>query len=363
MEKPVIILGGGYLGTLLALRLKETRPDIPFLLYEESSSLGAERSEFFFDNTPSFWLTPFLTKTWGQASIGENQGKPSPGKWHYIDGHFFHHYARSVLGKCLKLNQLPTPEGSLQESTFVIDARNNGHLPKTYFQIELSMEIVLVNEHGLKDPLVGHRLESGGSKEITTSIFPLGPRRIFVRQNWILEVSSPNWEEMRENFIAYLDWRGWKTSRILKEDRQIMELPLTRVIPPTDARVVSLAGLFHGPRASSIPQMVRIIEAITSGSFRLGEVQRVVKEYRYRFEADARVYYRLNGLAVKAPWVSFHQWLLFQKSDFLQRYFSMKLTRVDRIRINLSPMIWRVKSLMERVHLQEKLRYECQFLK
>ena len=40
MEKPVIILGGGLLGTFLAYRLKEVPPEVDFKLYEESSTLG-----------------------------------------------------------------------------------------------------------------------------------------------------------------------------------------------------------------------------------------------------------------------------------------------------------------------------------
>jgi hypothetical protein len=359
MEKPVIILGGGYLGTLLALRLREARPEVPFVLYEESSSLGGERSETFFDNHLSPWMKPLISKSWNEFKVGEPI-EAILGQWHYIDGHFFHQYAQSVLGKRVQLNKMPTPESALKESAFVIDTRNNGHYPKTIFQADISLELVLINEHGLSEPMLDQFDQQSGAQKMF-SLYPLGPRRLFVKHHQVFSVSRPIWEEMRQHLLTYLHQKGWKVSRVLKEDRHINELPLSIVVTRTAGRYISLSGLLHGPRGSTIPRIADLIEKITSNSFRLGEVQRVVKECREEYEDIVRLYFAINRFTEVGEGPAFYQWLKSQRPALMERYFSVKLSRFDKVRMSAWFLLQKMKSHVKKPALENDSKFQCQF--
>jgi lycopene beta-cyclase len=350
MEKPVIILGGGYLGTLLALRLKETRPEIPFVLFEESSALGHNRSEVFFDDDLSSWLLPFVTKSWSTYKIGNDNSSGVKGFWHYVDGGFFNQYAKSVIGNKLEFNKMPTPESALKRSAFVIDTRNNCYFSKTAFQADYSMEVVLENEHFLKYPLINNLLAPSSKSQRSISFYPLGPRRLFITESWVSGFVEEKMNDRRESLVSHLYERGWRIARVLKEEEQIQVLPFSCGMIRNEGRVIGLAGLFHGPGRSSIPQMACLVEKMTSGSFRFGELQKVVRECRQDLEQKGSAYLSVNKLVEAGRFFAFNHWLERQQSDFIWRYFSMNLSLMDRFRMKLWMMSreWKIQFLARR---------------
>lgn len=361
MEKPVIILGGGYLGTLLALRLKDMKPEVPFVLYEESSFLGGERAETFFDPSPSSWVRPFLTQSWGEFRLGNEKSAFIPGHWHYVDGHFFHHYARSVLGKYVELNKMPTPESAIRESRFVIDTRNNAHFTQTYFQSEFSTEIVLANDHGLSGPLIASTPQETSRPITIWSIYPMGPRRVLIKYYWTFDYLGPELHEVKTLMLTDLHQRGCRIYRVLKEAHQILELPMTHPVNRTEGKVISLSGFHHGPRGSSIPQMIELVEKMTSGSFRYGELRQVVNEARQKFESRSAPYLSLNRLAEGGAMNALYEWLGRQHPGLIERYFAMKLSGLDKFRLKLWATIWKLNS--KKSFWDKKPRYQCQFSK
>jgi hypothetical protein len=211
--------------------------------------------------------------------------------------------------------------------------------------------------------LIGHSSELTTSEEEIFSFYPMGPRRLFVKFHRFLDDGEAQWDEIRQILWTHLHQRGWQVSRVIQENHRIVELPLTCALTRTHGKVISLAGLLHGPGGSSIPQIVGLVEKITSASFRLGEVQHIVKEYRQHFEARVQPYLSMNRLSQLGVSPFFHRWLKSQDSGFLHRYFSMKLSRWDRVRLRMMFMLWKIKHVSRPQVWEKKPRYQCQFSK
>lgn len=353
MEKPVIILGGGLLGSLLAYRLKEALPEVEFKLYEESSTLGNHQHSTFRSSDCEYslkWLKPLITQSWDSHHIKF----PKFEKWvtdayHLIDSRKLHDVVFQSLGPdIIRLNDAKNLEMALQEGSFVIDTRNICHYKKKGFRKYLIMEVELSEDHHLIAPVI---FDAGvESKEKFRSIryLPLSPRKLLVKDFWISENNHINLNEMRNALSSSLSHMGWKIEKVIREDSGTMEIPMSNAIIPQESRVINLADLFHDTTGSSIPMVTRLIDRMVRTSFRFGEIKEIVQTYRKEIESDKKFFHFLNRLMIEDKQQIFEA--IYQQSyPLVERFSRGELGLVDRSRILFGKSGHQVKQLMSMI--------------
>ena len=337
MEKPVIILGGGLIGGLLAYRMKMALPEVDFKLYQESSVLGDHELCSFrqSDCEESMgWMKPFINHSWDRHQIKF----PRFHKWlmspyHLIESQHFHDMIFKAIGPDrVKLSDTMDIELALREASFVIDTRNRCHYKKKGFRKFLYLDVELSEDHHLIAPVVFEGcLDKNGSAR-NFRYFPLGPRRLLVNDFWYSKNNQLHLSEMRLELSASLSQRGWKISRVIREDFGVSEVPISDPIILQEGRVINLASLFHDTTGCAIPLSTRLIDRMVQTSFRFGEIKEVVTKFRQEHEADKKFFRFLNRLLLEENQQIFEA-IYQQPAQVLERFHRGKLNYLDRSRI------------------------------
>lgn len=274
MERPVIILGGGVWGSLLAYRLKDTLPHIPFKLYEASETLGNHKVCSFSENECSSsmkWLRPLASNTWE--------------KTHLIRSEYLHQVVHEALGDHhIKLNTAITLEEAQREGSFVIDARNICYFESSHYQLICSLEVELKEDHGLKHPMI--------SQLKGYEIFPVASKTLLINlfESSVVRETGP--EAFRSTLDRLMSENSWKIDKVIKESYKAVDLPLSAPHFTQDGRVINLAGIIHDFKGCSVPMAATLIDRMVRTSFRFGELREVVRTFREEIE-PIRKYYRL----------------------------------------------------------------------
>ena len=337
MEKPVIILGGGLSGTLLACRLKEVLPSVPFRLYTEDSMLGNHQSCSFRESdcrSSMKWLRPLVSHSWKQHHIKF----PSYEKWitnpyHLIESNHLHKVASGMIGNSLHLYNKMNLEFALQMGSFVIDTRNKCHFKKCGYRKWLAIEVELLDDHHMIAPVI----YDGGidQKEQGRSLYylPLSSRKLLIKDFWISDSKKVDLDEMRNALILVLKSKGWRIGKIIREESGLTELPLTAPVIREEGRVINLSGLFHDTTGCQVASIVRLVDRMVTTSFRLGELKDVVKKFRQEEEKDRKFFRYLNRQILENSHNRIFESIYRQPYTVLERFSKGKLTFFDRSRI------------------------------
>lgn len=353
MDKPIIILGGGFWGGLLAWRLKETQPGIQFKLVAENSILGNHQSCSFreSDCEPAMkWIKPLIYKSWEQHHIKcRTIEKWVTNPYHLLDSQKFHDQIAKRLGDDLILNNRMTVEHALQSGSFVIDTRNICHYKKTAYRKWISLEVELTEDHHLIAPVVFDTSIEFKKEARHLYYLPVNERKLLIKDFWISESKKINCEEMRSSLLEVLKFKGWKIGKVIKEDYGSSEFPLSAPVIRQEGRVLNLASLFHDTTGCSIPAATRLIDRMVKTSFRMGELKEVLKNFRKEEEADRKFFRFLNSQIVLNQDSRVFDAVYSQPYSLIERFSKGKLHVLDRSRITLGRSAFRVSGLMNMV--------------
>ncbi len=350
MEKPVIILGDGLLGSLLAYRLRQVLPEIEFKLYEQSSVLGGfEPCSFRSSDCESSlpWLSPLISQSWESHHIKFNKFE----KWitdpyHLIDSRRLNEVLKTSIGPdIVKLNNEKSLELALQESSFVIDTRNICHYKKKGFRKHLILEMELVEDHHLIAPVLFNAGVDRKDTFRTIRYFPLSSKKLILKDFWFSENNHINTNEMRNAAIATIGLMGWKIKKVIREDFGISDFPLSSPIIPQEGRVVSLAGIFHDTTGSSMPLITKLVDRMVKTSFRFGELREVVLTFKNENAIDKKFFQFLNKLMIEDRQEIFEA-VYQQPYPVLERFSRGELTMFDRSRILFGKSGYQIKKMM-----------------
>lgn len=333
MDKPVIILGGGLWGCLLAYKLRESLPEVDFLLYEESSTLGRHESWIFRESDcPEAmpWLRPLITKSWPDHRIKSgSQEKPCLHACHLIDSQRLHELLLEKLtSQRIRFNNSLSARLALAESTFVIDTRNICHFKKSGFKQNLAWEIELKAPHHLTAPILQTN-EQG-----IQWILPLSTKRVLIKEETYSLHKVMDFDKRREALNRSILVRGWRVEKVVREESSVMVIPISNPIFRQEGRVINLAGLFHDTTGSYLPHATKLIDRMVKTSFRFGELREVVGQYRREVENDQRFLRFFNRLLTEDKKGQLFG-LVHQDPHLLARFSRGQLTFLDRSKIVL----------------------------
>jgi lycopene beta-cyclase len=353
MDKPVIILGGGIWGSLLAWRLKEALPQVKFRLYEESSSLGGNLATSFRESDCAQamkWLRPLISKSWNQHHIKFSGFE----KWitrscHMMEGSHLHERLVRRLGEDLRLTNMLTPELALKEGSFVIDTRNTCFYKRTGFKKHLSLHIELSEPHHLNAPVILDGSCPLKERMRTLAYYPMSENSLIICDTWYSENQKINLDEMRRALCDAIYSKGWRIGQILREEISFTDMPFSPPVLREEGRMLSLAGMFHDTTGNSLPLAVELIDRMVDTSFRFGELREVVRSYRKERERDRDYFRYLNRQMVKENQSTLFEAIYSQSNDVLERFSKGKLTFLDRSRITLGKSHLKMKEIMSLV--------------
>lgn len=341
-NKPIIILGGGLWGGLLAYRLKQTYPNLEFKIFEQEEKLGGNHTWSFHGSDLSqeslMWLKPFLVKTWKNINLNfSSKSYRFTDEYHSITSERFH----DVISLTLKPNQLilnenKSIEEALAESSFVVDARNIFSCEKTAYQKFYGLLVELEKAHDLDAPILMDATVEQKDGYRFIYYLPWDETKILLEDTRYSSNPNVDIQQFREDLFHVADQRGWKIKNIVRDESGSLPIPLTRPHVNKLDRVINLAGIFHDTTGYSLPDAVRLIERMVNAEFLFQNLRDVVEKYNQEKEGNRQGFRLLNRVMFEVcdPEDRYKVFEYFYRlpHPVIQRFYKGDLRIIDWIR-------------------------------
>lgn len=289
MTADVVLVGGGLANGLIALRLRELRPEVDVLLLERAPQVGGRHTWSFHegDLTPEqhSWVKTLIAHSWARHEVRfPAYRREIPARYLSVTSESLGDAVSRTLGDALRtgteVRELTSREvvlssGERVKAGAVIDGRGQpdpGHL-ELAFQKFLGQTLVLEHDHDLSGPILMDATvpQVDGFRFVYT--LPFGPRRLLVEDTRYSDGPDFDRDELRHGIEAYARDRGWSVTGVEEEEEGSLPLVLSGDIEglwdasgPGVARSGMRAGLFHPTTGYSLPEAVRLADAVAGSS-------------------------------------------------------------------------------------------------
>jgi lycopene beta-cyclase len=355
----VVLVGGGLANGLIALRLKQCRPELRVLVVEQAERMGGNHTWSFHssDLEPAqlAWMHPLLTRSWPcyRVFFPELERRVDGG-YHSVSSRQFHEVLSAELGDRLRLGcaaqalspgEVVLADGTRVAAACVIDGRGFAQERPLVagYQKFLGMDLELERPHGEAAPiLMDGRVRQGGELRFFYTL-PWSEQRIQVGEARYSDSPRVDREQFRQGVFEYLKARGWQSRRVEREEVGVLPAPLEGAwedvagsgdVPRSGVR----AGLFHATTGYSLPYAVRFADALcalpglTSASALACMTSLSQREWR-----RARYFRLLNRMLFRAaePEQRLRMFQQFYRrpARLIERFYAGRLRPFDYVRI------------------------------
>jgi lycopene beta-cyclase len=354
----VVLAGGGLANSLIALRLRALRPEVPVVLVEQGETLGGNHTWSFHrdDLTPAqlAWLRPLVAHEWPEQWVrfpGFERRLATP--YFSVSAARLHQVVSATLGRRARLGCEITalhPDGArlgsgeVLEGDLVIDGRGGGveRGLDLRWQKFVGLEVDLASPHGLDMPVLMDATVPQRDGYRFVYVLPLGPRRLLVEDTYYSDSAELRVAELRANLHAYVAARGWALSAVLREERGVLPIvlggpepgPLPGGVPRSGMR----AGLFHHTTGYSLPDAVRLADAIAAAPVLQSDaIAALVTDIARRRWREQRFFRMLNRMMFEAaePAERYRTLAHFYRlpEASIGRFYAGRLTLADQARL------------------------------
>ena len=334
-EKPVIIIGGGLWGTLLALRMKECLPHVNFRLYESSSQLGEKLPVSFHatdvETNALHWLSQLSSKNWPEFEVSfPRYRRKIPNRLFTLEPNTFHEIARAKLGSnTVFLNQDITPEEALKEGSFVIDTLPRGYYKALGYQKTTGLLVSLRHPHRLQVPVTMDASVEQKKGFRYLQMLPVGEKLLMVKDVRFSSDPQLYHEEMESDIHEELIRRRFIPEETLEKESEFRKIPRHNEENFHEGRVIRLDGFIHDITGDAIPDAVRLIERMVQTSFRLGELKSVMKFYREERRSKRNILRHVNRMLYQAKTPCRERYQFFQSLNSMSPAIREKFYKGD----------------------------------
>lgn len=345
MKHVPIILGGGLWGGLLAHRWHALYPEVPFLLVEARETFGGNHTWSFHDSdlkrSALEWLKPFIEKTWPSYEVRFpefNRVLDLP--YHSMTSEKFHEVLlRSLPENRYRLQENIDLEEALLRAPWVIDARGLYFPKETGWQKFLGKELVLMDNHNLPHPVLMDCLipQTDGFRFLY--LLPFDEKRILVELTSYSNDPEINEREYEEFLSKVISEKGWRVDSVRRVEKASLPIPIKRSEEAPRENVSDFGGIFHDTTGYSLPDAVRVIEALLEAPPEQKTFAEALKNYRQDRRSDRAFFRLLNRFMFKAsgPGERYRMLQFFYKHDplLISHFYAGKMSTLERLRFFL----------------------------
>lgn len=307
MKNKVIIIGGGLWGGLLAWTYQKRMPETDFVLYESGSKLGGNHTWCFHDSDISQdamkLLTPFLRKSWDKYEVSfPSYRRVVDIPYHAISSDQFDKIIKETIPESkIRLNSSINVTEALDEAKLVFDCRGLQTYKNCGHQKFLGLEVETSAPHGLNHPILMDATvpQLDGFRFIY--VLPFNESTLLVEDTRYSNNPDLDITKYREEVMSFMISKGWKESRILREECGILPLPFHYERTQENfGDAINLRGIFHDTTGYSLPDAVRLIDSIVRVGMDKEKILARVRDYRKETESNRNFFCFLNRMMFQA---------------------------------------------------------------
>lgn len=356
----LILVGGGLANGLIALRLRQLRPQVQVLMLESGAQPGGNHTWSFHQDDLSDaqhqWIAPLVAHRWSGYDVRfPALNRTLPGGYLSVTSERFAAVVADMPGDsvltaahvtCVTPDTVTLDDGRMFTAPAVIDGR--GYHPSAHLitgcQAFLGQQWRLSQPHGLTRPILMDATvdQQAGYRFVYT--LPLSADEVLIEDTHYIDRATLDVQHARENIRDYARQQGWSLAHLIREEQGNLPIALAGDAaqfwqqhagqPCSGLR----AGLFHATTGYSLPQAVNLAEAIvrqqdlTSGA--LFDLIQHTARREWRRQRFFRLLNRMLFLAGRPE----QRWQVMQRfyrldDGLIARFYAGQLRLTDMARI------------------------------
>ncbi len=358
----LIIAGGGLAGCLAALALAERRPEVDFLIVEETKRFGGNHVWSFFDGDVAGGdlglIEPLVGRRWDDHEVRFPHRRRTLGfGYNSVKSADLDARMRTVLAperyrlesriSEIGPNHVTLESGERHEAAAVIDARGAGPRPRLdlAWQKFVGLTYRFAEDHKVGRPVIMDACveQDDGYRFVYT--LPFSPTELLVEYTYYSTSPILDVPLVRCRVGSHLRRRGLEPAEILAQEAGVLPILLGGRLEdlwsgsdPPVARLGLRGGFFHPTTGYSLPDAVRNALLLTEqGEMTSGALHAVFRRRAADLWQQRRFYQRLNRMLFRAaePKRRYRVLEHFYRlpEPLIARFYAGRLTALDKLRI------------------------------
>ncbi len=359
----VILAGGGLANGLIALELKQRRPDLRLAVFEAGATLGGNHTWSFHGSdvteTDHALLAPMIRKSWAaQDVIFPRYSRTLSTPYHSMTSRRFHNHVLERIGRhAIRLNEtikevsasrITLAGGQTVSAPCIIDGRgwpaSRTHDLALAYQKFVGLEVRTHQPHGLERPVIMDATVAQKDDFRFTYCLPFSEKGLLVEDTYYAETPDLDRSAVVEKLRAYTHRRGWRIAAIDNEEMGCLPIVLAGkssvfAVRPGDPPYSGLrAGLFHPTTGYSLPDALRVAREIASSkTITSSAIANHVADLRDRLWRERKFYRMLNRLLFIAARGDERRTVMEQfyrrPRGLIERFYAGQTSSLDKLRI------------------------------
>ena len=356
-----ILVGGGLSASLIALRLKRSRPDVRIVMLERETRIGGEHTwcHFASDVSPatSEWLAPLIVREWPGYEVrfpAHRRTLTTP--YRAITSERLHAVMSDLLKSDAWLGvdvaevapgSVSLADGRRLTAPLVIDARGPRHSRHLAlgWQKFLGQEVRLAASHGLTRPIVMDATVAQLDGYRFLYVLPLADDRLLIEDTRYSDGPALDHAELARDIAAYASRQGWAIAAIVREENGVLPIALAGDIDaywaeaPSPAAEAGLrAALFHPTTGYSSPDAARQAETIAALPQLSTAAARDALTRQSKAAWKGRGYYRLLNRMLFRAAAPDRRYRVLERfyrlsQPLIERFYAGEASFADKVRI------------------------------
>jgi lycopene beta-cyclase len=356
-----LLVGGGLASSLIALRLKRSRPGMRIIMLERDTRIGGEHTwcHFATDVSPAIseWLGPLIVHDWAGYDVRfPAHRRTLPTHYRAITSNRLHTVMSELLGEDawlgveaneVKGESVRLVDGRRLEAPLVIDARGPRRSTRLAlgWQKFLGQEVRLAQPHGLTRPIVMDATVAQLDGYRFLYVLPTGGDTLLIEDTRYSDGPALDRAALEADITAYALTQGWQVIAVTREEVGVLPIALAGDIEaywadekPGAADAGMRAALFHpttgysSPDAARTAEMIAGLPRLTTTAVRAAIIEMSKTAWK------ARAFYRLlNRMLFRAAEPARRYKVLERfyrlPTPLIERFYAGEATLGDKLRI------------------------------
>ncbi|UNK42853.1 lycopene beta-cyclase CrtY [Luteimonas sp. S4-F44] len=356
----LILVGGGLANALIALRLRDTRPDLRVLVLERGPQPCGNHTWSFHDSdltdAQRRWLAPLVHRHWPAYTVR------FPERQRRLDGGYASVLSdtlaarlRDALGDGLHCDtavvelaptQVVLGDGRTLTADAVVDGRGARRSPSMALghQAFLGRVLRTAQPHGLELPMIMDADVPQGQGYRFVYLLPFSADTVLVEDTHYVDDDQPDFDALGANIDRYARNRDWQVTACLREERGVLPIVLDGDVDAfwdeggRQPRAGLAAGLFHPTTGYSLPHAVRLADRIVASPRLDAESLYALTRDEACMRWQRQAFFRaLNRMLFRAGRPQ-DRWRVMQRfyglpADLIARFYADRLHLLDKLRI------------------------------